>query len=120
MLSSKALNVLNLTLGITAILLLLNLLGTTLPSVGSALYLIDSSEAVCVTNYKDNYNLLETNLCCPELQRQLVRGAEEPRTIKINDEEVKVDRHYYTAPSTIGYFVNNKAYLYCKNNGFLV
>ena len=120
MLSSKALTVLNLTLGITAFLLLLNLLGATLPSVGQALYALDSAEAVCVTNYKNNYNLMHPDLCCSELQQQLVKGADEQRTLKIGDEEVTVDKHYYTSLGTIGYFVNNKAYRYCRNNGFLV
>lgn len=120
MVSSKTIITINIALGITAFILVLSLLGVTIPSVGNALYVLDPNEAVCITNYKDNYNLISTDLCCTELQQQLVKGEESNQVINMNNQKISVNKHYYTSTNTINYFINNKAYHYCKNNGFLV
>ncbi|MBU1623229.1 MAG: hypothetical protein KJ597_06665 [Nanoarchaeota archaeon] len=114
--STKIITIINVALGLTALILILSLLGVSMPSVGSALYALDSEEAVCVTSYKDNYKEMAVNLCCIELQTQLNKG--EPYNQELAG--FKVSKHYYTSKNTINYFVNNKAYRYCKNNGFLV
>jgi len=120
MISNKIIIIINIALGITALILVLGLLGVTTFSVGNGLYVLDSKEAVCVANYQNHYNLISTDLCCTELQQQLVKKAEAKLVIIVNNQEILVNKHYYTSANTINYFVNNKAYRYCKNNGFLV
>ena len=106
MASNKVLVALNFSLVIIAGILFLNLFDITISPTGRAVY--DSSEMVCVVNFKDNYNLWEDiDGCCLEVRKQLscVR-----------------DKGYYTNKTVewkcntgeLNYWLSDEAYNYCK------
>lgn len=120
MVSTKIWVGINVSLGIIAVILLLAFFGLKFPTMGNALYYLDSSQASCLTGYQGKYSLMDTDTCCLELQQQLVKGESVAQTITVNSEPISVTKNYYTSKNTINYLINQKAYRYCKNNGFMV
>ncbi len=120
MVSAKAWSVINVSLVLVAFILFLNFLEVELPTLGNALYQLDDDTAVCISTFDDQKSLLNVDLCCPELQQQLVKGERFNDDFEINGNIFKVNKKYHTGSSTINYYINQKAYRYCKNNGFLV
>lgn len=120
MVSTKIWVGINLSFGIIVVILLLVFFGFEMPTMGNALYYLDSSQAYCLTGYQGKYSLMDTDACCLELQQQLVKGEPAAQTITLNNEPISVTKNYYTSPNTINYLINQKAYRYCKNNGFAV
>ena len=120
MVSAKIWVGINMALALIAIVLLLAFIGAKLPTAGKALYYLDPSTAYCVTEYQKSYALMDVDSCCSEMQQQLIRGEPTTQEIVIDNEPILVTKKYYTSQNTISYIVNQKAYLYCKNNGFMV
>lgn len=116
----KILVIANVCLALSAVFLLLTFLGVKLPTVGQAIYLLDQEQAYCVVSYQGHTALLDLERCCSELQQQLFKSKSINQQFQFGEEKVKTNRKYYTGPSTIEYFINQKAYWYCKNNGYVV
>jgi len=118
LMDQKPLVILNVALALTAIVLILNLFGLRIPSLGQASYWLDESEPICVTGFEDQTSLFNINQCCSELQRQLECENWNGK-IFVDGGEIDVDQHCYSGPSTIEYYVNNKMYNLCKKEGYL-
>lgn len=108
----------NISLGLVALVLLLNLVGVNLPSLGKALYSFEVGEPVCVFSYQGDNSLVPMDLCCSELPLQLVKGEKSKEFLLVEGGSSLLTKKYYTSESTGIYFINNKAYLECKINGF--
>lgn len=116
----KALLIVNVVLGLTALFLLLNLLGVKMITTGQASYWLDQANPVCIASFEEHKSLISMDLCCQELQNQLRCEAwkwSEP--VLVGGETFKMDRRCYTGKGAVEYFVNMKAYSYCKKEGFL-
>ena len=120
MVSTKMWVGINLSLGIIALILILVLLGLKMPSIGDALYYLDPSQAYCLAGYQEKYSLIDIDFCCLEIQQQLIKGEPVNKIINVDDQQISVTKNYYVSKDTINYLINQKAYRYCKNNGFIV
>ena len=120
MVSARIWSVINVSLVLVAFVLFLNLLNVNVPTLGKALYQFDTNEEICISAFDGSNNLVPVNSCCLELQLQLIKGERSNQEIIIDGETFEVDKKYYTGSSTIDYYINQKAYRYCNNNGFLV
>ena len=106
MLKNKLLVALNFSLVLIAGFLLLSLFDVTVSPTGRAVY--DSSEMVCVVNFKDNYNLWEDiDSCCLEVRKQLGcvknKGYYTDKTVE-----------WKCSTGQLNYWLSDEAYNYCK------
>ena len=120
MVSSKTLATINVSLAIIAVFLVLLFFEVKFVSLGHTLYQLDNNEEVCISTFDGLRSEIHVDLCCPELQVQLRKGEKFNQDLEVDGERFRVNKRYYTSENTIGYFVNMKAYRYCKINGFLV
>lgn len=120
MVSTKLWVGINFSLGIIAVILILAFFGFKIPAMGKALYALDKNPAYCLASYQGQQRLADPDLCCSQMQMQLVKAEPFSQTFSINDQQIKVDKKYYTSKNTVQYFVNQKMYYYCRNNGFWV
>ena len=109
----RVLVVINISLGLVAVLLLLNLFGVTFPSLGNARFYLDQSEPLCVVNWKENYNSWsDVDNCCLEVKKQL-SCIEESKEL----ESGRVNWVCQTGSGQVlKYWLNNKAYYYCQKS----
>ncbi|PIN76433.1 hypothetical protein COV17_02495 [Candidatus Woesearchaeota archaeon CG10_big_fil_rev_8_21_14_0_10_36_11] len=113
--------IVNISLVFIAVLLFLNLFDITVPTLGNALYSADGDSPVCIAQYKDQTSLIQdTERCCLQMQQQVIQGETVTGPIIVDGTSFDIQKKYYTSESVIKYFVNMKAYRYCKNNGFWV
>jgi hypothetical protein len=106
--------VLNVSLGTIALLLLLNLLGITLPSLGQVQYVLDREEPLCLVGWKGEWQAWqEIDGCCMEAQKQL-----ECRFGSQKTELGRFDWKCSTGEGSVSYGLNNKAYRYCQQQNY--
>lgn len=102
--------VLNVSLGLLAVLLLLNLFEVQLPTLGRAFNLLDKEEPWCVVQWKEDYSELDLQSCCSEARKQL--SCEPQKGVFVKE----VDWLCSTGPH-LKYRLNNKAYYQCTQLG---
>ena len=95
--------VVNVSLVLISVLLVLNLFDVSLPTVGKVSYTLDSSQEECLLEWDGEFTPLnDIDRCCLEARKQLSCG--------------KVDEKWLckTGESTVKFWLNNKAYNYCR------
>ncbi len=102
---------LDFSLAIVVLLLLLVFLGMKLPTLGTAQYLLDKEEPLCLVNWDGDYTPWgDLDRCCLESRKQL--GCEKKET-KLDSG--RVDWVCHTGEGRVlRYWLNNKAYNYCR------
>ena len=114
MVSNRIWAVINVSLSLTALLLILNFFEVGLPIYGNAAYYFDSNQPTCVASFKETKSkLADLDLCCQEAQRQL-QCVKLEQTLFVGNEELILNKKCFTGENTIQYYLNNKAYNYCK------
>ncbi len=109
--NKKWLVVANISLFFLAALLTLNLFEVKVPSFGTALYLLDKTEPLCVVNWQEEYtSWSDLDACCFEARHQLHCSSEKK---SISGAEVQWVCQTGTG-EVIKYWLNNKAYYYCN------
>jgi len=106
--------VLNVSLGIIALLLLLNLFNITLPSLGQVQYVLDRETPLCLVEWKgsqESWNDIDN--CCLEARKQL-----ECEFNVQNTKFGRVDWTCSTGEGSVSYGLNNKAYRYCQQQNY--
>ena len=114
MVPNKAWFAMNFSLSLVALILLLNLFGVQIPSLGYAFYALDKAEPACYVGWHNGFeeiNYLEH--CCLEARKQLNCESEENQ---IDGNEV--NWLCKTGPDSLQYWLNNKAYYYCSELPF--
>ena len=115
----KPLIILNIGLGLIAILLFVHLLGVQLPTVGKASYWIDQQNPICIASFgEEKSKILDQDQCCFQVQKQL-NCENKDMSMKVGSEQISTNKRCYTGKGTIDYFLNNKMYNYCKKEGYL-
>jgi hypothetical protein len=110
MASARRLTIINISLLFLAVLLLLNLLDITFPSIGQARLALDESEPLCVVDYEGKGNgWNDIDRCCLEAKKQLGCSDEVHYFL-----EGKVEKVCKSSDSGVKYWLNGKAYLYCQ------
>lgn len=112
MISVKVWNIINVSLALVGILLFLNFMGVSLPTLGQAQYLLDKEDPLCLVQIGDettSWNNLDR--CCLEARKLSLCFPE-----TINLEEGRVD--WKCSAGVNGYLLNNKAYNYCRQQPF--
>ncbi|MBU1111896.1 MAG: hypothetical protein ABIG93_02615 [archaeon] len=115
MVSKRLISIVNVSLALVSFLLLLNLFGVTIPSLGQPIYdAIDTEEPVCFVAWKDNVNQMNLNLCCHEVRKQL--SCERFRnTLDGKD----TDNVCQTGiGEVLKYYLNDAAYKKCSSNNY--
>jgi hypothetical protein len=98
----RVLMVLNVSLGLVAVLLLLNLFDVQLPNLGQTQYLLDSDEPLCLVGWQAEFNEWnDLNACCLEARKQLGCSSDSDGWM------------CQTGSDGIKYWLNSKAYNYC-------
>ena len=105
----RVLFVVNCSLLVFIILLLLNLGGFSLPSVGKVRSLFDGEEPFCAVLYNGSAQSLDLNRCCLEARAQL-----DCIPLQHIVEGVRTDIACKTGASLISYNLNFKARQYCS------
>ncbi len=105
MVSAKILTTINVSLGLIAVILLLNLVGAELPTLGQAQYALDQEEPLCAVSWEEE--LTEWNdldRCCLEAKKQ------------IECSRSNLQEYDWSCQSggDLKYLLNNKAYNYCR------
>lgn len=121
----KVLSVINVSLIILSFLLVLNLFGISLPNLGFALYdTFDTKETVCLANWQDDYSEINIDYCCHESIKQLECVAEDFE-IELNLGDGTQELFSTSIVCKTGdnnnnmkYYLNDKAYRYCKNQNY--
>ncbi len=113
MVSSKEWSIINISLGFIAALLLLNLVGIELPSLGQALYALDKEQPIIMVEWQGELaSCKDLNRCCFDIM-QLPECTPTARTLPRGEMEWSCSTQY--SPS---YWLNNKAYAYCARQPF--
>lgn len=105
-----AIRIINVVLLIVAIILFVNLIQPISTITSNVIYKLDTSNPQCYFKNFDELNEIPIDRCCYEIQKQLLcksTGAGE------------LDLKCYTSESSVRYYlINNKAFNYCKNEGY--
>ena len=112
MVPDRVFAIINVSLGLITVLLLLSLLGVTLPTLGQAQYLLDKEDPLCLISIQDDqtpWNDLDR--CCLEARKQTL-CTQEVRFL----ENGRVD--WVCGSQGNGYLLNNKAYNYCRQQPY--
>jgi hypothetical protein len=109
----KTIIIMNVALFLTAMVLILNLAGAEMPTLGKAQFWMDKSEPVCITGFEEKLSLMNIDSCCYGLQMQL-KCVNWKEPVLVGGKEWKVNKKCYTGEGSVYYFVNNKAYNYCQ------
>lgn len=105
--------IINISMGLLCIILVLMLIGITLPNVGQAISVFDSSEPLCIIQVgKEQAQWDDLPRCCLEAQAQL-ECVHEPQQF----EEGSTDFSCRSS-SQVQYLLNNKALSYCQKQVF--
>jgi len=107
--------IINVSLIFIGIMLVLNLLNVSLPTFGKAQYWIDKEEPLCVVNWKEGFNQWDDlDRCCFESLKQLDCYKEK---LFIEGQTYGFDWVCRT-DGGVKYWLNNKAYNYCRTQLF--
>ena len=111
MVSEKTWLAINISLFLVGFLLVLNLFGVSFPSFGQSISFFDDSSPACAVEWKDEINLWnDIDRCCLEVRSQLECEKENKEV-----DQVKFNRVCTTGnENVLKYWINNKAYNYCK------
>ncbi|MBU0457451.1 MAG: hypothetical protein ABH824_01200 [Nanoarchaeota archaeon] len=116
MVSERIWIIINISLGLMILLLLLNLSGIELPTLGKAQYVLDKEDPLCVVNWKNEYNQWnDLDGCCLEARKQLGCHKDE---LSVNDGGLELSWVCETNSNAVGYWLNNKAYNYCRQQSY--
>ncbi len=111
--SKKQWLVVNLSLGLFALLLALNLAEVRLPSAGRTASYFDSAAPLCVVEWKEQATAWnDLDRCCLEARAQLECAAENK---VLPSGEASWDCH---TGRNLHYRLNNKAFYYCQQQDF--
>ncbi|PIY60366.1 hypothetical protein COY95_02145 [Candidatus Woesearchaeota archaeon CG_4_10_14_0_8_um_filter_47_5] len=118
----KTLLIVNIFLGIVAVLLFLNLMHIRFPSAGKALAALDPAEPVCIVSYRGEHGMVEDiPQCCFDVQklRACKRVIDE---VVVGETAKSVDWSCYVRDTedALHYLINQKTAAYCKNEGFRI
>jgi len=114
MVPPKAWVVINFSLGLVIVLLLLNLLGINLPSLGQVQYVLDREPPLCLAYWQGHYeSWTDLDSCCLEAYKQLNCFFHQQ-----NLEQGRVDWVCRTGESSVSYGLNAKAYRYCQQQSY--
>jgi hypothetical protein len=109
MVSKRTMVIINIALALMAIVLLLHLFGVKIPSVGHAIYVLDTNDPVCVVESSELNTVPDLNRCCLEASKQ-VECFRESTSIE------QGDVHWICHSGSGNHFkyrLNNKAYQFC-------
>ena len=110
MLKGKQLVIINISLALIAVFLTLNLFGVTLPTLGEALYSLDSEEPLSIVRWQDQYSV------CSDLPRCCLEARKQGKCFfdPLNTPEGHTDWACRSSnENVLTYLFNNKAYHYC-------
>ncbi|MFH0701742.1 MAG: hypothetical protein V2A62_04865 [Candidatus Woesearchaeota archaeon] len=111
---SKVWIVVNVSLGVIALLLLLSFFGITLPSLGQVQYVLDREEPLCVVNWQGQLNSWpEIDSCCLEARKQLECFFYQQQT-----DLGRIDWICKTGSGSVSYGLNSKVYRYCQQQSY--
>lgn len=111
---SKVWIIINISLSLIALLLLLNFLDITLPSLGQVQYVLDREEPLCLVNWQGEVNSWpEIDSCCLEARKQLECLFYQQQT-----NLGRIDWICKTGGSSVSYGLNSKAYRYCQQQNY--
>ncbi len=109
MVSERALFIINISLGITALLLLLVLLGIKLPTIGQAQYMLDKEEPKCAVSFGEELTAMaDIDRCCLNAREQLGCHREQYQDLD----------WACSTGAGLKYHLNNKAYNYCRQQPY--
>lgn len=105
----NATKIINIVLLGTSIVLILNLIQPISTITGNMIYTLDSSQAQCYFYNLNETNEIQLDRCCYEIQKQLTcQSMDENNELKC-----------YTSKSSERYYlINQKAFNYCKKEGY--
>lgn len=111
MVSAKAWNIINVSIILIIVLLILNLFGVNLPSLGQAIYYLDPADPLCLVNTPDSLSEWnDLNRCCLEARRH-VECLPELHQLQFGITQWVCQ----SGPAGISeIWFNNKAYKYCQ------
>lgn len=115
----KVLWTINISLVLVAVFLALHLFEVSLPTLGMAQDWLDESDPICVASFGDHNSPIDMGSCCYGLQMQLSCDSWSSPII-VDRNILMVDKKCFTGENTIVYFVNMKAFNYCKKEGYLI
>ena len=103
----------NVSLVIIILLLILNLSGVSLPTVGKAIYFVDSSEHICgVETFEGEFiQIGDLDQCCLEARKQM-KCSVEYRELSVGETSWACK----TSESVPVHRLNNKALHYCQES----
>ncbi len=102
--------VINVSLSCLSLILLLYLFGVHLPSLGQAVSVFDTTEPICLVEWKNEFTSWSNlDQCCLEARKQLSCNSED---VIIGEQEMS--RVCETGKSTVRFHFNEKAYSYCR------
>ena len=111
MVSSKIWNVINVSIALIIILLVLNLFGIGLPSLGQAIYALNEDEPLCIVSSSDSlYEWNDLDRCCLEAKRQ-VECLPTSQQLRFGETNWVCQSG---SGSTSEILLNTKAYQYCR------
>lgn len=115
MVTKKVMGVINVSLVLISFLLLMNLFGVTLPSLGQPVYdILDQEDPICFVAWKENVNQLNLNLCCHEVRKQLTC-----KRFRNTFDGTVTDNVCQTGTGQVlKYYLNNAAYRKCTSNNY--
>ncbi len=114
MTSQKVLPLVNAVLCIVILLLLLSLFDIQVPSIGKAISYFDKKEPLLLVQYEDNIAQV------PDLSRGCLEARAQLRCNSISKQTSFGEVSYECSTGInqpLRYLLNNKAYLYCKEEG---
>ena len=111
MVSKKTWDIMNVSLVVIILLLILNLIGVTLPNVGTAIYVVDPAEHICGVETLDGefVQMGDLDRCCLEARKQL-KCSVEIKSLNVGETSWVCK----TSQSIPMHRLNNKALYYCQ------
>jgi len=104
-----AIKIINITLLGIAIVLILNLIQPIGTIVANIIYTLDTSQPQCYFYNSGEINEIQVDRCCYEIQKQLAcQSIGKNRELKC----------YTSGSSERYYLINQKAFNYCKKEGY--
>jgi|SRR3989344_12264 len=112
MVSGRAWNIINVSLAFVSLLLLLNLAGVHLPTLGQVQYFLDKEDPLCLLAFHEKTTAWnDLDRCCLEARKQALCR---PKATQLP--EGRVD--WSCSAGANGYLLNNKAYNYCRQQPY--
>ena len=103
MVSEKRLAVLNVALGLVIMVLALHLAGVSLPSYGKVAYALEKGEPQIMVQWKEEFSpCSDIAVCCLAAAQQ------------VSCDRVEGQWRCATGKGTVRYWLNDKAYYYCR------